>query len=115
MWQLLIITILCVLWDHFTGWHGWSIDFVFPFGALAVLGSIPVIAKINHLEREEYLYYLIQSAVVGCIPAIFTAIGLITYTWPSVLSTGISFLTLAGLFIFQKKDTLREFRKKLRI
>ena len=115
MWQLLIITVLCVLWDHFTGWHGWSIDFVFPFGALAVLGSIPVIAKINHLEREEYLYYLIQSAVVGCIPAIFTAIGLITYTWPSVLSTGISFLTLAGLFIFQKKDTLREFRKKLRI
>ena len=115
MWQLLIITVLCVLWDHFTGWHGWSIDFVFPFGALAVLGSISVIAKINHLEREEYLYYLIQSAVVGCIPAIFTAIGLITYTWPSVLSTGISFLTLAGLFIFQKKDTLREFRKKLRI
>jgi len=42
-------------------------------------------------------------------------VGLITYTWPSVLSTGISFLTLAGLFIFQKKDMLREFRKKLRI
>ena len=60
-------------------------------------------------------FYRIQSAVVGCIPAIFTAIGLITYPWPSVLSTGISFLTLAGLFIFQKKDTLREFRKKLRI
>ena len=115
MWQLLIITVLCVLWDHFTGWHGWSIDFVFPFGALAVLGSIPVIAKINHLEREEYLYYLIQSAGIGCIPAILTAVGLITYTWPSVLSAGISFLTLAGLFIFQKKDMLREFRKKLRI
>lgn len=103
------------MWDHFTGWHGWSIDFVFPFGALAVLGSIPVIAKINHLEREEYLYYLIQSAGIGCIPAILTAVGLITYTWPSVLSAGISFLTLAGLFIFQKKDMLREFRKKLRI
>lgn len=47
MWQLLIITFLCVLWDHFTGWRGWSIDFVFPFGALAVLTSIPVIAKIK--------------------------------------------------------------------
>lgn len=114
-WQLLLITVLCILWDHFTGWHGWSIDFVFPFGALAVLGSVPVIAKINHLEREEYLYYLIQSAVIGCIPAILTAVGLIRYTWPSVLSTGISFLTLAGLFIFQKKNMLREFRKKLRI
>ena len=57
-WQLLIITVLCVLWDHFTGWKGWSIDFVFPFGTLTVLGSIPVIAKINHLEREEYLLIL---------------------------------------------------------
>ena len=115
MWQLLIITILGVLWDHFTGWHGWSIDFVFPFGALAVLAAVPVIAKVNHLEREEYLYYLIQAAVVGCIPAILTAAGIITYTWPSVLSAGISFLTLAGLFIFQKKDMMREVRKKLRI
>ena len=114
MWQLLIITFLCVLWDHFTGWRGWSIDFVFPFGALAVLTSIPVIAKINHLEREEYLYYLIQAAI-GCVPAILTAAGMITYTWPSVLSTGISFLTLAGLFIFRTKDILREIRKKLRV
>ena len=60
-WQLLIITILCVLWDHFTGWKGWSIDFVFPFGTLTVLGSIPVIAGVSHLETEEYLYYLLQQ------------------------------------------------------
>ena len=59
-WQLLIITILCILWDHFTGWRGWSLDFVFPFGSLAVLGSVPVIARVNHLESEEYLYYFMQ-------------------------------------------------------
>ena len=114
-WQLLIITILCVLWDHFTGWKGWSIDFVFPFGTLTVLGSIPVIAGVSHLETEEYLYYLLQAAMIGCIPAILIWIGIVHYTLPSVLCTGISFLTLAGMFIFQKKDTLREFRKKLRM
>ena len=114
-WQLLIITILCVLWDHFTGWKGWSIDFVFPFGTLTVLGSIPVIAGVSHLETEEYLYYLLQAAMIGCIPAILIWIRIVHYTLPSVLCTGISFLTLAGMFIFQKKDTLREFRKKLRM
>ena len=114
-WQLLIITILCVLWDHFTGWKGWSIDFVFPFGTLTVLGSIPVIAGVSHLETEEYLYYLLQAAMIGCIPVILIWIGIVHYTLPSVLCTGISFLTLAGMFIFQKKDTLREFRKKLRM
>ena len=114
-WQLLLITILCVLWDHFIGWKGWSVDFVFPFGALAVLGSVPVIAKVSHLEREEYLYYLLQAAMIGCLPAVLIWIGIIKYTMPSVLCTGISFLVLAGMFIFRKKDTLREFRKKLRM
>ena len=114
-WQLLIITVLCILWDHFTGWRGWSLDFVFPFGSLAVIGSIPVIAKVNRLEPEEYLYYLIQAALIGCVPVILLCAGLIHYQIPSVVCVGISFLVLAGLFIFQKKDMLREFRKKLRI
>ncbi|MEI3193983.1 MAG: hypothetical protein V8S22_08740 [Lachnospiraceae bacterium] len=32
-----------------------------------------------------------------------------------MICSGISFLVLAALFIFQKKDTIREFRKKLRM
>ena len=114
-WQLLIITILCILWDHFTGWRGWSLDFVFPFGSLAVLGSVPVIARVNHLESEEYLYYFMQAAMIGCVPLILVWTGLVHYKIPSVVCVGISFLVLAGLFIFQKKNMTREFHKKLRM
>ena len=42
-----------------------SVDFVLPFGALAVQFSIPVIAKVNRLEREEYLFYLVQVRCCG--------------------------------------------------
>lgn len=45
MWQLLLVTAIAVLWDIFTGWRGWSVDFVFPIGALTVLCSVPLIAK----------------------------------------------------------------------
>ena len=114
-WQLLIITVLCILWDHFTGWRGWSLDFVFPFGSLAVLGSVPVIARVNHLESEEYLYYFMQAAMIGCVPLIFLWTDLVHYKIPSVVCVGISFLVLAGLFIFQKKNMTREFHKKLRM
>ena len=115
MWQLLIITGACVLWDIFTGWHRWSVDFVFPFGTLAVLGSMPVIARVNHLEPEEYLFYLVQACAAGCVPIILIWTGITGIPYPSVLCIGISFLTLAGLLIFQKTKTLREFRKKLRM
>lgn len=114
-WQLLIITVLCILWDHFTGWRGWSLDFVFPFGSLAVLGSVPVIARVNHLESEEYLYYFMQAAMIGCVPLILLWTDLVHYKIPSVVCVGISFLVLAGLFIFQRKNMTREFHKKLRM
>ena len=114
-WQLLIITVLCILWDRFTGWRGWSLDFVFPFGSLAVLGSVPVIARVNHLESEEYLYYFMQAAMIGCVPLILLWTDLVHYKIPSVVCVGISFLVLAGLFIFQKKNMTREFHKKLRM
>ena len=115
MWQLFLITVLAVLWDYFTGWRGWSLDFLFPFGVLAVLGSIPVLTKINRLEREEYLFYLIQAGMAGLIPIVFIWTGLVKFRYPSVICAGISFLVLAGLFIFQKKEMLREFHKKLRM
>ena len=115
MWQLLLVTILAVLWDRYTGWIGWSLDFVLPIGALGVLCSMAVIAKVQHLEREEYLFYLVQAALAGCVPVILTFLNLTTFVYPSVICSGISFLVLAGLLIFQKKDTLREFHKKLRM
>ena len=115
MWQLLIITAIAVFWDIFTGWHRWSVNFVLPFGAMAVLGSIPVIAKVNHLEPEEYLFYLVQAGIAGCIPIILLWTGLVTFPYPSVICSGISFLVLAGLFIFQQKKTIGEFHKKLRM
>ena len=115
MWQLLIITVIAVLWDVFTGWRGWSVDFVLPFGAMAVLGSVPVIAKVSRLETEEYLFYLIQATIAGCIPIILVWTGIVRFRYPSVICSGISFLVLAGLFIFQKKNTVKEFRKKFRM
>ena len=115
MWQLLLITVIAVLWDIFTGWRGLSLDFVLPFGAMAVLGSVPVIAKVSRLETEEYLFYLVQAAIAGCVPIILVWTGTVRFPYPSVVCSGISFLVLAGLFIFQKKNTLKEFRKKFRM
>ena len=115
MWQLLLISVIAILWDRFTGWKGWSVDFVIPFGILAVQFSVTVIAKINRLEREEYLFYLVQAGIAGLIPMILVWTGIVQFAVPSVICAGISFLTLAALFIFCKKDTMREFHKKLRM
>lgn len=110
-----LVTVIAVLWDKYTGWHGWSLDFVLPFGALAVLGSIPVIVKVQKLEKEEYLFYLVQAAFAGLVPLILMFFHQIRFPYPSVVCTGISLLVFAGMFIFNSNDTIREFHKKLRM
>lgn len=115
IWQLLLISVIAILWDRFTGWRGWSVDFILPFGVLSVQFSVPVIARVNRLKREEYLFYLVQACIAGLIPMILAWTGVVKFVYPSVICVGISILTLAALFIFCKKDTLREFHKKLRM
>ena len=115
IWQLLLISVIAILWDRFTGWRGWSVDFILPFGVLSVQVSVPVIARVNRLKREEYLFYLVQACIAGLIPMILAWTGVVKFVYPSVICAGISILTLAALFIFCKKDTLREFHKKLRM
>ena len=115
IWQLLLISVIAILWDRFTGWRGWSVGFILPFGVLSVQFSVPVIARVNRLKREEYLFYLVQACIAGLIPMILAWTGVVKFVYPSVICAGISILTLAALFIFCKKDTLREFHKKLRM
>ena len=115
IWQLLLISVIAILWDRFTGWRGWSVDLILPFVVLAVQFSVPVIARVNRLKREEYLFYLVQACIAGLIPMILAWTGVVKFVYPSVICAGISILTLAALFIFCKKDTLREFHKKLRM
>ena len=67
------------------------------------------------LEKEEYLFYLVQAAFAGLVPLILMFLHLIRFPYPSVVCTGISLLVFAGMFIFNSNDTIREFHKKLRM
>ena len=115
MWQLLIVSLAGILWDWFTGWRGWSVDFLLPLASLVVLCSMPVIAKVKKLEQPEYLFYFIQAGFFGWIPLIFLFTGLVQVTYPSVICGGVSFLMIVGLFIFKRKELIKEFHKKLRM
>ena len=53
MWQLLIGSIICFIWDGFTGWHGWSVDLVLPILSVATLTGMFVIAKVQKSPVRE--------------------------------------------------------------
>lgn len=115
MWQLVIVSIIAILWDYWTGFRGWSVDLLIPLASMVVLCSVPVIAKIRHLEQEEYLFYFVQISVYGLIPFLLLLFGIVKLPYPSVICSGISFLSLIWIVIFRGKELIQEVHKKFRM
>lgn len=115
MWQLVIATLACIVWDVLTGWRGWSVDFVFPLADLAVLFTMFMIARIRHLVTSEYLIYFIMCAGLGLVPFVLYLTGVLHVIYPSVICSGLCFLTLVRLIIFRFRDMRLELHKKFRL
>lgn len=115
MWQLVIVSAGAVLWDVFTGWQGWSVDFVLPLAALVNALSMVIISAAAKFETSEYLFYLVQAGACGLVPFILLVSGVVSAPYPSVICSGVSLLFLVGLAIFKWKDFVREVQKKFRV
>lgn len=115
MWQLVIVVLGSVLWDFFTGWQGWSTDFVIPLAALVNMLSLVIISIVGKMVTAEYLFYLVQAGGCGLLPLILLVSGIIRVPYPTVICSGISLLFLIGLMMFKWKDFLGELKKKFRV
>lgn len=115
-WQLVFVTAGCILWDIFTGWYGWSVDFVLPTLSVSVLISMFIISIVQKHTAREYMWYFVETAGYGIIlPLILSLTGVVTVTLPSEISVGFCFLFLAGLIIFKGKEFKEEMHKKFHL
>ena len=116
MWQLVIVTIVSILWDCLTGWRGWSIDFVVPIVSVAILLFMVVIVLIQKWPPKEYMIYLIMASIYGTVlPLALILVGAVSLEIPSFIGMTVCFLFLAGLLLFKWKEFRDEMHKKLHV
>ncbi|EEG75357.1 DUF6320 domain-containing protein [[Clostridium] hylemonae] len=116
MWQLLVVSIGCIIWDAFTGWHKWSVNFVLPAVCVIIELSMLIISKLqSHTAREYMIYYVMASAYSIFVPFILLLTKVITVTTPAVLCAGLSFLFLLALIIFKAREFKEEMQKKFHV
>lgn len=113
IWQILLLSLLCIVWDLCTGWHAWSVDYALPCICLAGDLSIIVITKLQKLAVEEYMIYHIMAGLLGLIPGLLVLFDLAQLPLLCVLCSGISFLWIVALLIFRRRDMFAELYKKL--
>lgn len=115
LYQVVIISIISGIWDYYTGWNRWSINFVVPILCMAALLGIMVMSKIVYSELEDYLIYLVLGSIFGIVPILFYGLGMVTIVFPSLLCVASSILFLAAILVFQGERMLGEIKRRLHL
>lgn len=115
VWQTLLVSIALILWDFFTGWNGWSIDFGFPSVILLSIIVMVTVSLSLKLESPRYMIYFLIVCVWGMLPGVLVFAKAVTIRLPSVICSGTSILVLLAFLIFQRQAVINELTKKFHI
>ncbi|MDO5560895.1 MAG: DUF6320 domain-containing protein [Oscillospiraceae bacterium] len=113
--ELFLLTAFAVLADVSTGWHRWSIDYVIPVACIMSMISMVIASKLFHKSVNDYVVYLVISAIYGIIPVIFIFTGVLNQKLPSVLCVASSIILIAAILIFEGRNMKYEFTKRFHI
>lgn len=110
--QAVLASVVCVAWDVYTGFHGWSLDYVIPCATGAAIIAISLLARILKLPASDYIYCLLWDIVFGLIPLILWLTGRLTILLPSAICIGLSLFTIISIALFQRKEIKLEIQKR---
>lgn len=115
LWQVGALSLLAYIWDYFTGFRGWSLNFVLPILCTSAMVTMSVIAKIKKLDIQNYIFYLVIDCVFGILSFTLLVIGRTTETIPSAICFVSTIVFLAALLIFQGKALRDEIQRRFHL
>lgn len=115
LWQVGALSLLAYIWDYFTGFRGWSLNFVLPILCTSAMVAMAVIAKVKNLDIQNYIFYLVIDCVFGIVSFTFLVIGRTTEVIPAALCFASTIISLAALLIFQGKALLTEAQRRFHL
>lgn len=115
VYQVMIISLITVIWDFLTRWKGWSITYVIPFVCFFAMISMAIISKVRKLHVEDYILYIIIDALFGLIQIIFIFTGGLIVLYPSLICIVTSIISLSTILIFEDKKLLAEIKRRLHL
>lgn len=115
LWLVVWLSVIAVLWDAFTGWRGWSVDYVIPALCVTAMVVVAAVSKAMGRKLAEYMVYLIIDSLFGVVPLVFLLLGWVRVRYPSILCAAGSVLSLGALWAFQGAAMVEEVNKRLHL
>lgn len=93
--------------------YHWALDYVLPFGLLA-LNILSTCCIFGNKERLfEYSIYVFGTSILAFIPLLLYFLSVISVGWPALSCSLYAVLTLFGLFFFSTKESKEELKRRL--
>lgn len=115
VWQVVVLSILSVLWDRTMGWLGWSLDYVIPAICVGAMVVMAVSAKLLKIGAQDLIIYMFVDGIFGIVPIIFILLGMLRVAFPSVICVAASAISLSALIIFQGDNIKAELKRRMHI
>ena len=98
--------------DRFTGFHGWSVQWLIPCCFLGLVTATIAIGRGLPLRLEEYILYLAVDMVLALLQTIFLVMRVNAFVWPAVISMAALLILGVAALMFRFRD-LRNASEKL--
>ena len=113
--EIIIIIIISILWDYFTGFHLWSINYCLPFLCTIYTISILLMRLFRQKIVKDFIFYATVNSMIGLVPGILLLFDKVTVLWPSYISVIISVVILVFLLVFNKRQVTNELERRFHI
>lgn len=115
VWQTVLISVLALLWDIFTGFRGWSVDYVIPILCVGTMACLSVWARIKKLRAGDYLIYLIIDSIFGIVPLLLLLLDIPRVNFPSTICIAVSVVSLSSLWLLEGNALWAEICRRLHV
>ena len=112
LYQAITCTILAVIWDKLTGGHGWSLIYVIPFLCAGTNIGLITVFFLFRLKVDDVAFYYFINLLYGFLPMLFILTHKATVLYPSLISIGVSAISLAAFLIFYWANILEVLKSK---
>lgn len=113
--EVILVLIASILWDHFTGWHFWSITYVLPFLCMAYITTLFFLRIFLKNIFKDYVIYIYINSLIGLVPLYFILRDKLSVKWPSIACVIFSIFSILILAIFNHKQMKNELERRLHI
>jgi hypothetical protein len=113
--QLIVLSVMEIAWDYFTGFHKWSLNYVIPIMFSASIVALSVFAKIRKLHPGDYMLILFIINIFSLCSLLLIVFHLVTVLSPVLICFTFSVISAARIILFEGNSLWEELKRRAHI